>query len=131
MVQELQFAPVPLIVYILPILIFLLAVWGIILAIKSREISAKSLKISIFLPLVVSILGVLWWLGDLVRLLDFDSYILFVIYMIFPLISLISIISSIVFLIKTDKKSTALWSLLYGIVYALVWIYSIVNFRGM
>jgi hypothetical protein len=98
-----------------------LTIYGITLLIKSKRTPSISLKIGILTPMIIITSGLLWKLGDLINIIDFGSYVLIFVIAGLP-ISFISIISSIISLVKLENKSLAIATLIYGILFFLLWL---------
>jgi hypothetical protein len=139
MVEELQLVTVNPMTSYEPIitLVILLAVitFGIILLIKSKENQSKSLKAGILIPLIIFILGLVWWIGDNVlnNLGDFDfgGYILIAILFGGIPASILSIIFSAISLSKSENKTLSNLAIVYGIIYFIISLIIILNFDGM
>jgi hypothetical protein len=139
MVEELQlvtanpmtsYEPIITLVILLAIIIY-----GVILLIKSRENQSKSLKAGILIPLIIFILGIVWWIGDNVlnNILgfDFDGYILIAIIFWGIPASILSIIFSAIYLSKSENKTLPTLTIVYGIIYFIISLIAILNFKGM
>ncbi|MFH1425518.1 MAG: hypothetical protein ABIG28_02190 [archaeon] len=104
------------------IILLVLVVWGFYLFMKSKDVQSKSLKAGILIPLIANLIGFLWWLGDLVNLVDFGAYMLLGLLGGWLVVGVISVIFSVIALVKTKRKSLAWGSLIYGALYIVLWL---------
>ncbi len=109
---------------IVPTLI--LAIFAFIIWLKSRKTNFKSLRISILLSLITVILLPLSLMGLLLPGTPLMLFI-FLIFLGMPLIGIISIIVAIIQLIKSEKNSLVVWSLVYSIIYFTISIIFVIG----
>ena len=112
----------------------LLAIYGTILLLKSKQIRLKSLKIGILIPLIIFILGIIWWIGDNIfhnpfGMFDFGGYIFIAIMLGGIPASILSIIFSAISLSKLQNKVLPILTIVYGIIYFIISLISMLNFR--
>lgn len=110
-------------------ILIVFAIYGIFLLLKSKETKSKSLKVGILIPLIIFILGIVWWIGDnLFDILDFGAYsIVAIIWGGIPL-SILSIIFSAISLIKSENKTLPTLTIIYGIIYFIIFLIAVMNF---
>ena len=111
---------------IMTILLFFTII-GIILLSYSKRIESKSLKISIILPLLFWILGIIYWIGDLFYVLDLGAYGMY--FFLFAPIILVAVGFSIFALVKIRVKRIPILNLILNIVYLLIWIFFVSSAR--